>query len=1162
MKRTTTITAAVVTVSVWASLAAAQSATADDPTLEELRTLQAAAERDAGLNEELQTRIIDLYDQAIASLEDADGHRSAAAAFERDRARVDQLIADLKAELDQPAPTPELTLGDAPTVEEAEDAVARERSRLAANMAALREEQQVADERMTTRSDISRRLGELDLELELLNRELRAQTDSTDRSELKLAVRMRVLAQREAATTEIGMLRARLALLADRSALIPLNIDLANRRVAASRELVEIHIKRARELRAEVARSSRRHVEETCRTLSEELPQIADIAAETTALAEMLWGPDGVVTQAEQTVSELDETRAFQAELNHIAQLTARKFEVYGHRGSVTRWWPEIPEDFPEIAAIAKTIRYLDEEIPEVDHHIITSEQDRARAHELSRNTIEQLKTELGDEFTPELEQRVRQLFELRQDLLDELIQKGGRYSNQLTEYRTVLGNFFTQVTSIEAFLYSHVLWSRSVPRPIIPRPVDVLAAARWVTSPTHFEDLSFEPELRTRALLAIAVLLFLIVVRRPMRRRLVEIAKRVGTPGRDRIGLTIEALLISGVLAAPMPLLLFFVGVAINRYGASGYWFASARAFIELASVTALLESIRQVFMPKGLAEVHFGWPVAATRPLQRGLLSAELLGLPPLYLALHLAFAGMRFNSSAELQLYNNSLGRLAFIIGLGILGALILTMLRPERKAEPAATDMRVPWPARFSEYAFPAAFLGAYPIIIIATIVPALLAALGYYITGLLLAYQMLRTLLLAFAILVVGGLIHRWRMIQQRRLLLEAENESEQQATIREIEAGNRQVRYLSRFALVAVLAVGLVSIWSDALPMLQILKRVQLLPTIALVETEDSLADALGISTELVSPEPAAGDDAQSPTDGTVPVDPTGVIASTESAPSSDSRPLTLWTLFEAIIAGLVTFVLVRNLPGIIELVLKRRTTLDGGARFALSTLVRYTISIFGAIIVFSLLGIGWSKVQWLAAALTFGLGFGLQEIVANFVSGLILLIERPVRVGDVVTIGNLMGRVSRIQIRATTITLWDRSEMIVPNKEFITTKLVNWTLSDSKRRIEIPLRVAYGADLEQVKSLLVGCAESHPLVLDDPAPHALLIAFGDDAINFELRFVVDFGNGIQAKDDVQMAIDRSFKEHGIEFALPQLRLQLPEADSKRDHRPPISEDE
>ncbi len=231
---------------------------------------------------------------------------------------------------------------------------------------------------------------------------------------------------------------------------------------------------------------------------------------------------------------------------------------------------------------------------------------------------------------------------------------------------------------------------------------------------------------------------------------------------------------------------------------------------------------------------------------------------------------------------------------------------------------------------------------------------------------------------------------------------------------------------------------------------------------------------------------------------------------------------------------------------------LKRRTNLDSGARVAFSTLARYSITIIGVTAVFGLLGIGWEKIQWLAAALTFGLGFGLQEIVANFVSGLILLIERPVRVGDVVTIGNLMGKVNRIQIRATTITLWDRSEMIVPNKEFITSKLVNWTLSDSKRRIEIPLRIAYGADLELVKRTLVEIAGRHPDVLEDPEPHALLLDFGDDAIKLELRFVVDFGKGLKTKDEVQMALDKAFRERGIEFALPQLKLSLPEEGAGR----------
>jgi potassium efflux system protein len=567
----------------------------------------------------------------------------------------------------------------------------------------------------------------------------------------------------------------------------------------------------------------------------------------------------------------------------------------------------------------------------------------------------------------------------------------------------------------------------------------------------------------------------------------------------------------------------------------------------LELAMVAALLELIRQLFAPNGLAEAHFGWPTHATRPLHRGLLLTEAIGLPLLYVALHLAFAGIRLNSPDELQLFNNSLGRGAFIAALAMFGLSILTMLRPARKPDVSEQVVRVPWPRRFSEYAFPTAFLGAYPIVILATIVPALLAASGFYVTGLLLAYQMLRTLLLALVVMVGGGIVHRWRIVNRNRSLLDSREEEGEEAFQRELESTEKQVRHLFRFAVIAVVAIGLFSIWSDALPMLQALKRVQLLPRLELLEPVDDTTSALIAASKTTDPPAAAGAE----TDAGTAISSTAVPTIGSTAPTVDesrtaeSAPLTLWLLLEAILAGLIALVLVKNLPGVIEITLKRRTTLDGGARFAFSTLVRYSITIIGTIVVFGLLGVTWSKVQWLAAALTFGLGFGLQEIVANFVSGLILLVERPVRVGDVVTIGTLMGKVTRIQIRATTITLWDRSEMIVPNKEFITTKLVNWTLSDSKRRIEIPVRIAYGADLEQVKSILVNAAVQHPSVLDDPAPHVLLLAFGDDAINFELRFVVDFGQGLATKDEVQMAIDRAFREGGVEFALPKSEIHL-----------------
>jgi potassium efflux system protein len=116
---------------------------------------------------------------------------------------------------------------------------------------------------------------------------------------------------------------------------------------------------------------------------------------------------------------------------------------------------------------------------------------------------------------------------------------------------------------------------------------------------------------------------------------------------------------------------------------------------------------------------------------------------------------------------------------------------------------------------------------------------------------------------------------------------------------------------------------------------------------------------------------------------------------------------------------------------------------------------------------------------------------------------------------------------------------------MVVPNKEFITQKLINWTLSDSRRRVEIPLRVAYGTEVEKVKQVLLGVATAHPDVLEEPAPQALLLEFAEDALKFELRAFVEFGVGLKTKDDLLVAIDKAFREEGIEFALPQLNIKV-----------------
>jgi potassium efflux system protein len=192
------------------------------------------------------------------------------------------------------------------------------------------------------------------------------------------------------------------------------------------------------------------------------------------------------------------------------------------------------------------------------------------------------------------------------------------------------------------------------------------------------------------------------------------------------------------------------------------------------------------------------------------------------------------------------------------------------------------------------------------------------------------------------------------------------------------------------------------------------------------------------------------------------------------------------------------------------------------------------------------LIGIGWSSVQWLVAAMTVGLGFGLQEIFANFVSGIILLFERPARVGDTVTIGTITGTITRIRIRATTVLDWDNKELIVPNKEFVTGNLVNWTLTNPTLRLIINVGVAYGSNTRLVTELLYQVAQGNSDVLEEPAPIVVFSEFGDSSLNFELRiFVSDLSTYRRLRHDLHMAIDDAFREHGIEIAFPQCDLHV-----------------
>ena len=328
------------------------------------------------------------------------------------------------------------------------------------------------------------------------------------------------------------------------------------------------------------------------------------------------------------------------------------------------------------------------------------------------------------------------------------------------------------------------------------------------------------------------------------------------------------------------------------------------------------------------------------------------------------------------------------------------------------------------------------------------------------------------------LLVVRGLILRWLLLTRRRLAreqahkrLEAlkakaaeipEQDIPQETEGVDLAKVDLKTQRLVRSGILFSLLIGLWLIWSDVLPALDVFSDTELWRSTR--QVSETIPDAQGRAF---------------------------VVTREELVPTTVSQ------LGFAVVLVVMTLVAARNLPSLLEITLLRRLPLVPGERYAVTTLVGYLIVVAGIMCVFHVIGLGWGKLQWLVAAMGVGLGFGLQEIFANFISGLIILFEQPIRVGNTVTVGGINGTVTKIRIRATRILDWDRKELIVPNKEFVTGQLVNWTLSDSVLRVIIPVGIAYGSDTERAVHVLHEVATEHPLVLDDPPHEVLFFAFG-----------------------------------------------------------------
>jgi small-conductance mechanosensitive channel len=261
---------------------------------------------------------------------------------------------------------------------------------------------------------------------------------------------------------------------------------------------------------------------------------------------------------------------------------------------------------------------------------------------------------------------------------------------------------------------------------------------------------------------------------------------------------------------------------------------------------------------------------------------------------------------------------------------------------------------------------------------------------------------------------------------------------------------------------------------------------------------------------------------------------------------------LTVWVAY--LISAFLRFVLQEEVYP--------RARMTRGISYAVSSLLNYIIVSLGFVLALGTLGLDVTKLTVLAGALGVGIGFGLQNVVNNFVSGLILLFERPIHVGDVIEMDDLLGEVARIGIRASTVRTYRGADGVVPNAQLVAERVTNWTLSDRRRRNEVPVGVDYGSAPEKVVQVLESVARAHPDILKDPAPVALFMSFADSAINFELRaWTHHFERWPKIRTDLAVGIHAGLRAAGITIPYPQREVRLLRGATDGSATPPDTND-
>ncbi|MEJ4045782.1 miniconductance mechanosensitive channel MscM [Erwinia sp. SLM-02] len=727
------------------------------------------------------------------------------------------------------------------------------------------------------------------------------------------------------------------------------------------------------------------------------------------------------------------------------------------------------------------------------------------------QQTLKQLRQDDNSNLTSEQRRILDAQLKTQRELLTSLLSGCDNLILEVTKLKVGNSQLVDALNEVKEATHRYLFWIADVSPISISYPLDLARDLQRLLSLDTLGQLGgalvmmvTSRETVMPILGAILLVGFSISSRRHFRNFLERASSKVGKVTLDHFSLTLRTVFWSILVALPLPVLWAALGYGLQH--AWPYPIAVAVGDGVTASVPLLWAfMISATFArPQGLFIIHFRWP--QTRVARAMRFYTLCIGLVVPLMMVLIAFDNL------EDREFSATLGRLCFIL---ICGALSLVTVSLKRAGIPLHLDKEGNGENFINNI--------LWNVMIAIPLIAALASCIGYLATAQALLARLETSVAIWFLLLVIYHIIRRWMLIQRRRIAFdrarhrraeilaqrargEEEAAAQQSAAdsvdveepVIDLDAISAQSLRLVRSILTLIALVSVIVLWSEIHSAFGFLENIRLWDVSTTIQGVESL------------------------------------------------QPITLGSVLIAILVLIITTQLVRNMPALLELALLQHLDLTPGTGYAITTVTKYLLILIGGLTGFSMIGVDWSKLQWLVAALGVGLGFGLQEIFANFISGLIILFEKPIRIGDTVTIRDLTGSITRINTRATTITDWDRKEIIVPNKAFITEQFVNWSLSDSVTRVVLTIPAAAEANSEEVTNVLLQAAHRCSYVLETPQPEAFLVDLQQGIQLFELRIhAAEMGHRMPLRHELHQLILRGYQEHGLEMPFPPFQVRM-----------------